>query len=124
MTSPVDPIVARVAEASLQRLGKWRSVFAGWQLGTRARGDGESEAVRDHREVTMLLRAEVSALTRILLEAKVVDQNTLTRIVGEEAEYLSQAYERTFPGAKAIDDGMTFDLKVWVETTRRLGFPP
>jgi len=124
MIFPVDPVVARVADASLQRLAKWRSVFAGWQLGTRPRGDGESEAVRDHREVTMLLRAEVSALTRILLEAKLVDQNTLTRIVGEEAEYLSQAYEGKFPGARAIDEGMDFDVQTWAETTRRMGFPP
>lgn len=124
MSAEFDPIVTRVADASLQRLGKWRSVFAGWQLGTRPRGDGECEAVRDHREVTMLLRAEVTALTRILIETKVIDQVTLTRIVGEEAEYLSQAYEGKFPGAKAIDDGMSFDLKEWVETQRRLGFPP
>lgn len=120
----MDPVIARVADASLQRLAKWRSVFTGWQLGTRLRGDGESEAVRDHREVTILLRAEVNAVTRILLEAKVVDQETLTRIIGEEAEYLNQAYERQFPGARAVDDGMHFDLEQWVETQRRLGFPP
>lgn len=29
---------------------KWRSLFAGWQLGTRPKGDPESDAVRDHRE--------------------------------------------------------------------------
>lgn len=120
----MDPVVAQVANASLQRLAKWRSVLAGWQLGTRPRGDGESEAVRDHREVTLLLRAEVTALTRILLERNVVEDETLTRIVGEEAEYLSKAYEDRFPGARAFDDGMTFDLPEWVETQRRLGFPP
>lgn len=120
----LDPVIAHVANASLQRLAKWRAVFAGWQLGTRARGDGESEAVRDHREVTILLRAEVNALIRILVEAKVVDQDTLTRIMGEEAEYLSKAYERQFPGAKAFDGGMDFTLPEWADTMRRLGFPP
>lgn len=124
MSTAPDPIVVAVANASLNRLAKWRSVFAGWQLGTRPSGDAESDAVRDHREVTMLLRAEVNALTRILLDADVVDQNTLTRVVGEEAEYLSQAYEHKFPGAKAIDDGMSFDLQTFVETTRRMGFRP
>jgi hypothetical protein len=108
-----DPLIAYAARASLNRLCKWRSVFAGWQLGTRLRGDGESEAVRDHREVTMLLRAEVNALTKILLDAKIVNEDTLTRIVGEEAEYLSAAYEKKFPGAEPTDDGMTFDLAVW-----------
>lgn len=71
----------------------------------------------------MLLRAEVNALTRILLEAKLVDENTLTRVIGEEAEYLSQAYERKFPGAKAIDEGMDFDVQTFAETQRQMGFP-
>lgn len=119
-----DPTIARIADASLQRLAKWRSVFAGWQLGTRSRGDGESEAVRDHREVTILLRAEVNTLTRILLEAKIVDAETLTRIVGEEAEYLNRACEAKFPGAKAADYGMDFKLPEWADTMRRLEFPP
>jgi hypothetical protein len=118
-----DPTIARIAAASLNRLAKWRAVFAGWQLGTRPRGDGESEAVRDHREVTMLLRAEVNALTRILLDQKVVDQDTLTRVVGEEAEYLSRAYEDKFPGATAVDDGVSFTPE-FAETARRMGFPP
>lgn len=50
---------------ALNRLAKWRTVFAGWQLGTRARGDPESDAVRDHREATIMLRAEVNALTAL-----------------------------------------------------------
>lgn len=52
----------------LQKLCKWRSVFAGWQLGTRPDTDAECQAVRDHREVTMLMRAELSALTALLIE--------------------------------------------------------
>jgi hypothetical protein len=119
-----DPIIARVADASLNRLAKWRSVFAGWQLGTRPRGDGECEAVRDHREATLLLRAEVNALTAILLNAKIVDQDTLMRVVGEEAEYLSAALEKKFPGAEATDAGMTFAVVEWSKTMTRLGFPP
>lgn len=51
----------------LNRLCKWRSILAGWQLGTRADTDPECQAVRDHREVTLLLRAEVNALTQLLV---------------------------------------------------------
>jgi hypothetical protein len=72
-------------------------------------------------EAMAALRAEVNALTKILLDAKIVDEDTLTRIVGEEAEYLSAAYEKKFPGAEPTDDGMTFDLAVWSETMKRLG---
>jgi hypothetical protein len=33
---------------ALQKLAKWRLIFAGWQLGTRLKGDPECDAVRDH----------------------------------------------------------------------------
>jgi hypothetical protein len=51
---------------ALNRVAKWRGLFAGWQLGTRPKGDPECDAVRDHREITILLRVEASALTRLL----------------------------------------------------------
>ncbi len=57
---------------ALNRLAKWRNHFAGWQLGTRMRGDAEYEAVRDHREVTILLRAEQSAMAGLLLRKGVI----------------------------------------------------
>src|SRR5258707_8554059 len=47
--------------AALNRLTKWRTHYAGWQLGTRAKGDPESDAVRDHRELTMLLRVDLTS---------------------------------------------------------------
>ena len=121
---PVDPVVVAAASASLNRLGKWRMILAGWQLGTRPKGDPESDAVRDHREATMLLRAEVTALTRVLVEKGVCDRETLLRLVGEEAEYLSQAYEERFPGAKATDDGISLDPVEFTKTTTRMGFRP
>lgn len=97
---------------ALEKLCKWRSIFAGWQLGTRVDTDPECQAVRDHREVTMCLRAEVNMLTRILLEKGVVTQAEVQRIVAEEAEYLSASYERKFPGMKAtayvIEMGITY----------------
>ena len=50
----------KAAESTMMRmfnrLCKWRTVLTGWQLGTRAKGDPEGDAVRDHREVTLLLR--------------------------------------------------------------------
>jgi len=44
-------------DAALNVLAKWRAHFSGWQLGTRPKGDPEGDAVRDHREATILLRA-------------------------------------------------------------------
>jgi hypothetical protein len=55
--------------AALNRITKWRSVFAGWQLGSRLKGDPECDAVRDHREISILQRVEVSALKQVLVQA-------------------------------------------------------
>lgn len=97
--------------AALNKLAKWRSVFAGWQLGTRVKGDPEYDAVRDHREVTILLRAEVNVLTKILLDAQVCTQQELLQAMTDEAALLEQGYEQRFPGIKAVEDGMQFDAR-------------
>lgn len=101
----------------INRLAKWRSVFAGWQLGTRPDTDAECRAVRDHREVTMLLRAEVNALTILLVEKGVFTREEHATQLQEEAQYLCAAYEKQFPGFKATDDGMDIDLQKAANTT-------
>lgn len=100
--------IAERTYAALEKLGKWRSVFAGWQLGTRLKGDPECDAVRDHREVTILLRAEVNALTRCMIEAGIFTSAKFTEVLGEEADALSKAYEGKFPGMKATEIGIEY----------------
>ncbi len=102
----------------LNRLGKWRTVFAGWQLGTRAKGDPESDAVRDHRELSMLLRAEVSAISQLLVKRGVFTAEEYTAQVHDEAKLLCRAYERRFPGFKATDDGLHVDAEIARDTMR------
>lgn len=99
------------ARAALERLTKWRAVFAGWQLGTRASSDPECQAVRDHREVTILLRAEVNTLTALLLRAGVFTSEELERALEQEAEQLNADYARRFPGMTATDSGITYDAR-------------
>lgn len=102
---------------ALNRLCKWRSVFAGWQLGTRLETDPEAQAVRDHRDLSMLLRVEVSALTALLLDKGVFTHEELEGQLIDEAEMLNKMYEQRFPGAMATNAGMTFDQR-FVETAR------
>lgn len=90
------------------KLAKWRMVFTGWQLGTRLKGDPESDAVRDHREATMLMRAEINALTKILLDKKVCTQEELQQAMIVEMEYLDLQYERRFPGMRTTENGMEY----------------
>lgn len=96
---------------ALSRVAKWRSVFAGWQLGTRRIGDPESDAVRDHREATILLRVETTAIMRLLLQRGLIGREELQAAITEEAEKLSKMYEQKFPGMSATDDGIIYTRK-------------
>lgn len=107
---------------ALERLTKWRSFFAGWQLGTRLDTDPECNAVRNHRELSMLLRVEASALAGLLIEKGVFTQEEWEEAVGKEAEQLNQDYAAAYPGIEATDEGMAYLLPQAMETMRRMHF--
>lgn len=107
---PVDVKTIDDAQAAIQRLAKWRSHFAGWLLGTRAKDDPQSQWVRDNTEKLLLLRAESSALMRILIDKGVCTAEEATLQVGMEAVALSNAFERQWPGVKASDDGLEYNI--------------
>lgn len=107
-----------IYDEAVQKLAKWRTLLTGWQLGTRAKGDPEGDAVRDHRESSLLLRAEVTALTRVMVERGVIDLEGFRRILAEEAEFLSASYERRFPGFRATPDGLVVDAVKARETMK------
>lgn len=105
----------------LNRLAKWRGHFAGWQLGTRSSDDPESQAVRDHREATMIQRVELTALIGLLLEKDIITKQELEDAIGREADMLAMSYEARWPGAHAGDDGMHYDLQrasAWMQHWR------
>lgn len=99
--------------AALERLAKWRTLLTDWQLGRK-----EAEAIKDHREVSLMLRAETTALTRLLIEKGVVTLEEYERVLDEEADFLSKAHSRKFPGVKATDAGLHFDTAIAADTTR------
>lgn len=104
--------------AALEKLTKWRAHFAGWQLGTRPKGDPESDAVRDHREVTILLRAEVTALTGLLIRKGIITGDEFDEALRYEAHTLERDYQKRWPGVAATDAGLSYDL----EQIRRAGW--
>lgn len=103
---------------ALNRLAKWRTVFAGWQLGTRATGDPECDAVRDQRELLLLLRAEVNALTTLCVQRGLFTVVEFDAQQGIEADHLCRALEARFPGFKATDVGLEMDSKLAAATTK------
>lgn len=99
---------------ALDRVVKWRTLFAGWQLGTRPKGDPECDAVRDHRELSILLRVESSAVAAILIEKGVCTREEWAATLESEAHALERGYEARFPGVTASDDGLVIDGAVAV----------
>lgn len=96
-------------QRALNILAKWRAIFAGWQLGTRPKGDPESDAVRDHRETTLCLRVEGNALVALLIENGVFTAEEWDQQIKIEAEFYEKLLQRRFPGAQASEDGMILD---------------
>lgn len=103
---------------SLNRITKWRSVFAGWQLGTRPSSDAECQAVKHHVECTILTRVENSALVSLLVKKKVFTSEEWGLEVANECEHLNAAYEKLFPGFKATQDGIDIDVQLANQTTK------
>lgn len=111
------PLSEQLSRA-LNKLCKWRSVFAGWQLGTRPKTDPECQAVRDQREAWLLLRAENTAFLRILFEKKICTVEEFQQALLIEAQALDESLEQRFPGFKTTEDGIDMDVKVAAETTK------
>jgi hypothetical protein len=103
---------------ALNKLAKWRTVFAGWQLGTRTMDDPECQAVRDHREATLLMRAELSALVTLLHRNKVITTQDFEAELGTQADALSKMMEAKFPGFEATDTGLSMDPVVTANTMK------
>ena len=113
-----DDQIAAIMSRAANRLSKWRSVFAGWQLGTRLDSDPECQAVRDHRELTMLMRAEINALTKCLVDAGVITERAFTEQLIVEFDLLSDDYAERFPGMTATDGGIAYELPLAAETMK------
>ena len=113
----------RSLRSALEKLTKWRRFFASWQLGTRPPGDGELRAVADHRELSILMRAELSALTGLLIRKGVFTQEEAGDALEAEAKRLDHDYEESYPGWRSTPDGLSMKMPEAAETMRKLGFP-
>jgi len=103
--------------AAMNKIAKWRSVLAGQQLGTRPLGDPECDAVRDHREATILQRVELTAVSKLLIDKGVFTVEELQQGMIDECALLEQDYQKKFPGMRATDTGIEYDRRA-VHTMR------
>lgn len=110
--------------AALEKLAKWRKFFASWQLGTTSAQDGRYKAVMHLRELSILMRAELSALTGLLIRKGAFTQEEFQDALEREAKLLDHDYEERYPGWRSLPDGLSMKLPEAAETMRKLGFPP
>lgn len=107
----------------LERLAKWRTVFTGWIIGTASKEMPGVRGVVDLMERTIILRAEISALTTMLRNKGVFTHAEFVTALEAEAAQLDSDFARLFPGYTATDHGINIDVKTARETNARLGFP-
>lgn len=105
-------------EAAFNKLTKWRSVFAGWQLGTRVADDPECLAVKDHREISIILRAEMNALSALMIDKGLITKEEWLERCIDEARELDKLYEHRFPGFTSSERGMNMKLPEARETMK------
>jgi hypothetical protein len=105
-------------ERTVNRLAKWRTVFAGRWLGTRPKDDPECQAVRDITEKYLMLRVEVNALTALFIARGVFAVEDFEKQIIRECDYMQTMLEKSFPGFKATDDGMHIDTARAAETMK------
>jgi hypothetical protein len=110
--------------AALEKLAKWRKFFASWQLGTTPAGDGRYRAVADHRELSILMRAEMTAVTGLLVRKGAFTREEFRDALEAEAKLLDHEYEERFPGWRSLPDGLHMKMPEAAETMKNLGFPP
>jgi len=114
----------KTMRAALEKLAKWRKFFASWQVGTVPASDGRYKAVADHRELSILMRAEITAVTGLLVKKGVISQAEFGEALERSAKQLDHDYEESYPGWRSLPDGLHMKLPEAVETMKNLGFPP
>lgn len=107
----------------LNLVAKWRVLFTGWQTGTRSDTDPTAAAIRDHREATLMLRAESTALVSLLIGKGIITGQEWDRALEMSADQLLTDLTARFPGVTADDDGLTMDPNIAVRWMRERHWP-
>lgn len=104
--------------AAMQKLCKWRMLFCGKWMGTASRTNTQAQCIRDVFSQLVLVRAEVNAITKILVDKKVVSHEEFCQVTIKEVELLDESYKQEFPGFESTSYGVqSTDIKLAAKTT-------
>jgi hypothetical protein len=114
---------------ALNKLCKWRLIFAGWHLGSKTLTTGGKStpgvaAMRDLMDKWLIVRAENSALAILLCDKGIFTQEEFYNAIMKEAAQLDKELERVFPGFATSEDGIVIsNTKLAHKTMIDKGFP-
>jgi hypothetical protein len=95
-------------EQAINRLNHWGMLLTGRIVGTLRSEDPRSKGYRDLFQKFLILRAETTALSNLLIAKRVFTMDEFTRQLTIEVTELDRAYEKSFPGVRSGDDGLIF----------------
>lgn len=113
----------------LNKLCKWRIIFAGWHLGSKTLTTGGKStpgvaAMRDLMDKWLIVRAENSALAILLCDKGIFTQEEFYNAIMKEAALLDKEMEKLFPGFATNEDGVYIsNVKLAQQTMINKGFP-
>jgi hypothetical protein len=109
---------------ALQQLCKWRTVLAGWHMGSGFVDTPGVSAMRDLMDKWLIMRAENNAIMRLLLDKGIMTPADFQKQLEEEAVHLDEDMAQMFPGFRSSQEGIVvFDVALAQETMTRLKFP-
>lgn len=113
---------------AMNRLNHWGMLLTGRIVGTLRSEDPRSKGYRDLFQKLLILRAEVTVLTGLLLELsdssgnQLISLTELQQRLVAEADKLCKDYEERFPGFRSTDDSLlVFDPEKAAEVMK--GWP-
>lgn len=94
-------------------------------LGTRLSQDGGYKVVVSLEEARLFHRAELNAVSRLLIDKGIFTTDELQTQTKEEMVYLLKGLERDWPEIEAhADSYIVKDTKAYYERSKREGWPP
>lgn len=103
-----------MSTAALETLCKWRNVYG--LMATMGSQESFERYVRDTADKHLLLRAEVNAMTALLIQKGVFTATEFAVQLDVEAEHLSGVMVEAFPGFEATEIGLTMKMPEVQET--------
>ncbi len=97
----------RLHHLGIRYAGALAEVAKGEPVGFLLAGAPGLHEMRDLISLILLCRAEMNAVTKIMIETKLIDAETLTKEIAEEYERLTKEKAAEL-GVKVTDEGLVF----------------